>query len=215
LNKLNRIAWLASLDFNTPIYFIIYSKDDLQILDKFESWSIRSFCGKKTQIEKQIIISDLKAKYNIEQEYFPPHLAITDKYTAKQFCNDLLDYHITPICCKSIDPKDAIFAGAALKNNDEVITLEIAIGSVMVRKVTRFGQIDFRYKFYPGQEMPWQFTGNTLVDWGIKEVLCDLNYLLPKGFVVELSYYKKFVGIKKRPQIYWDIYPLNQYPNTK
>jgi len=215
LNKLNRIAWLASLGFNTPVYFIIFSKDDLQILDKFGSWSIRSFCGKKTQIERQIIISDLKAKYNIEQEYFPPHLAIANKYTAKHFCSDLLDYSITPICCKGIDPKDALFAGAALKDKDEIITLEIAIGPVMVRKVTRFGQIDFRYKFYPNQEMPWRFTGKSLIDCGIKEVLYDLNYLLPKEFVVELSYYKRFVGIKKRAQIYWDIYPLNQYPNTK
>jgi len=214
MDKISRIRFLRMLGFNTPRYIVVDSVSKLNFLDSEKEWSIRSF-DKKNRTKPLKFIKLIKKKYNIEEDYYPPHIPVVDAARAKEFCIDLLSFGITPIACPAINPKDALFAGAAQKESGEA-TLEIAYGPVMVRKVTREGKIDLGYTMPCLSAVPYlNITEDEAVNRGITAVLRDVCSLLPEGYLVELSYYKNPLGMKHLRQIYWDIYPINQYPGGK
>jgi len=214
VNKIRRIELLRLLGFNTPRYTVVDSVSKLDFLDSEKEWSIRSF-NKKDRVKPSKFIELIKKKYDIEVDYYPPHVPVIDAARAKAFCVDLLSFDVVPIACPVINPKDAVFAGAAKKEGG-VVTLEIAYGPVMVRKVTREGKIDLRHIMPCLDVIPYlSITEDDTINRGITAVVRDVCSLLPEGYLVELSYYKKPLGEKGLRQIYWDIYPVDQYPGGK
>lgn len=217
MNKLKRIRLLEQLDLNCPGYIVVACEDDISKLAGSDVWSIRSFL-------LPVLPSNIKLKqpslekfkqFPIEKAYYPPHAPVIKTKQAKRFLKLLINYHLVGLACPVIDPKDAVFAGAACREND-IITIEVAKGPVMVRKVTRDGEIDYRYVLNANIEgYLYLLTEDPGMNEGLNTIYRDLSEKLPNGYLVELSYYKKPIGAKKQKQIYWDIYKVNHYPNLK
>jgi len=199
---------MKTLGFNVPKYAVIESYEYLGLLALENKWSIRSFMPPGSKFGPK----DLQdfSNYPIEKSYIPPHCPSINSDLAVGFCRRLLDHKLKPLACPVIDPKNAIFAGAGIRQNSN-IRLEIAIGPVMVRKVTREGIIDFSFSFTKGTTPGLIGTPN--IDNGLLAVINDLNNKLPSGYMIELSWYNYPIGCYNKKQIYWDMYQNDKFPD--
>lgn len=177
-------------------------------LTQKEFWSIRSYSVNPNLHSSAGFLEEF-SEFPIESNYFPPHCPKISKFLAPKFCFALLKRRMFALACPLIDPKLALFAGAAVKEKG-IITLEIARGPVMVRKVTREGLIDERHEFLPYYSPP-----SVSPRLEIQRVLYDLRNKMPENTCIELSYYSTRIGKLNQHQIYWDIYGLSSYPNME
>jgi len=107
------------------------------------------------------------------------------------------------MACSVINPKDAMWAGCALRTAKGV-RFELAYGPVMVRKVSRDGEIDVTFNITKKnlEYMP---------DWSVGFAARIIMEKVPVGSIVEVSLYKVDVGYKKENIIFWDVMPENKY----
>lgn len=217
--KIDRMNKLKRLDLNCPEYLVIKSLRDCRKLLRHDLWSIRSYPmdGRET-VNPLVQKSVLKAltTYPIERGIVPPHAPVISSTMGFSFAATLLVNGFTPMACKCINPMDAIWAGAAILFPKK-LTIEVAANrghGVMVRQVTRDGEIDHAFDFnvdvakiiaHGNPPTPKVF----LV--GIAEAFLEILKSVPVNNVVELSWYKNPVGWKEEQLIFWDIHPINKY----
>jgi len=202
--KIRRIQHLKELGLNCPEYMVIRKPSDTELLKKYPRWSIRSFptIGLKISTSDLLQLKEFKAL--LEPSIVPPHAPSISTTLAIPLCKAMLKLGYYPMPCPVIDPKDAQWAGCAIRT-PKGVTLEIAVGPVMVRKVSRDGEIDVKYKNITKDKL--KLLDNILVKTAILEILQKV----PVGFVLELSWYNVPVGYQDSHLIFWDIMPSNKY----
>lgn len=193
MNKFERIQRVRQLGLNTEDCILVTKKEDLVdnvFLEQFTQYSIRTFWKDGNEIRKT------------------PHSAVVllkDLWTKS--CK-LLHDGLYLIIKDAIDPKDALFAGAALKTSDEII-IEIANGPVTVREVTHKNNIDERYtadlnkRIFVNVPEP----RNLLKILVMKRCLYEFMSVDKANIIFEFSYYNIPVGWKHEQFICWEITP--------
>lgn len=207
------IEKLKELDLNCPEYLFLDDYHDVGKLEPEAEYSIRSIPKKGfPAFVKHSIMKMLSRSFAYLESHWPPHAYYMLGNKAKSFCSILLALDIQPMVCKLIDPDNALFAGAALRAENSII-IEIAIGPVMVRKVTRDGEIDFSLRFHiseTNEEIEKKLKAlPDKVKEGLLKIAKETAEKLPEGYVIELSYYNIPIGRKQQKQIYWDIYKMS------
>jgi len=205
--KIRRIQQLKELGLNCPEYMVIRKPSDTKYLDKHPKWSIRSFptVGLKVSVEDLKSKSLEKFKEWLEPNVVPPHAPSISTVAAKLLCKGMLKLGYYPMPCPVIDPKDALWAGCAYRGKNKV-KFELAIGPVMVRKVSRDGEIDISLSIT--RESLDYLSG---IDLRLYYAAVEIFDKVPPGFILELSCYTLPIGIKQQNLIFWDIMPSNKY----
>jgi len=203
--KIQRMLKLKKLGLNCPEYIVIRRGSDTSLLEKEKEWSIRSFPFSGVVQDKTVLqalkgagLGDL-----IESNVVPPHAPAIETEDAKEFCWILLNYNFHPMACPVINPKDAMWAGCALRTAKGV-RMELAYGPVMVRKVSRDGEIDITYNIT-------RENLELMPDFSVGFAARIIMEKVPVGSIVEVSLYKVDVGYKKENIIFWDVMPRNKY----
>ena len=203
------IEKLKELDLNCPEYLFLENYHDINKLEPGAEYSIRSIPKKDfPAFAKHSIMKILSKNFSYVEPHWPPHAYYILGNEAKGFCSILLALGIQPMVCKLIDPDDAVFAGAAIREENSII-IEIAIGPVMVRKVTRDGEVDFSFSYHINEVDTIEEKLKTLpneVKEGLLNIAKEIAEKLPENHIIELSYYRIPIGWKRQKQIYWDIY---------
>jgi len=203
------IEKLKELNLNCPEYLFLENYHDINKLEPGAEYSIRSIPKKDfPAFTKQSILNMLSRCYAFLEPHWPPHVYRILGNKAKSFCSILLALEIQPMVCKLIDPSDAVFAGAAIREENSII-IEIAIGPVMVRKVTRDGEVDFSFSYHINEVDAIEEKLKTLpceVKEGLLNIAKEIAEKLSENHIIELSYYRIPIGWKQQKQIYWDIY---------
>jgi len=203
--KIRRIQQLKELGLNCPEYMVIRKPSDTELLKKHPRWSIRSFPTVGLKMDKSDLLQLEKYKALLEPDVVPPHAPSIDSTLAIPLCKAMLKLGYYPMPCPVIDPKDAQWAGCAYRGKDRV-KLELAIGPVMVRKVSRDGEIDLTVNVTKDE-----LNYLSEIDLRLYYAVLEIFDKVPPGFILELSYYLKPVGIKRLGLIFWDIMPSNKY----
>jgi len=203
------IEKLKELNLNCPEYLFLENYHDINKIDPYAEYSIRSVPKKDfPAFTKHSIMELLSNRFRYLEPHWPPHAYYMLGNKAKNFCSILLALDIQPMVCKLIDPDDAVFAGAAIREESSII-IEIAIGPVMVRKVTRDGEVDFSFSYHISEVDSIEEKLKTLpneVKEGLLNIAKEIAEKLPENHIIELSYYRIPIGWKQQKQIYWDIY---------
>lgn len=218
MDKIERIRTLARLGLNTPQYIVISKPDDIWLLKVHDTWSIRTQRRIRTRNTTTNIKEFTTAFYrlldslDIQHDSSPgfPHLDLVSQEMAITLSMLLLKAGFKLLACEGIDYKNHEFSGAALVEWEQ-ITLELADGPVMVRKVTVDGEIDRR--IYYGNKANKHHN-----DPRVCEVIAQLLMLqFWRGFkpmIVELSYHKNPIGQQGIKPLFWDFHFDDKYEDV-
>lgn len=221
-SKIARIRVLQALGLNTPDYRFIFEYGHIgQHIFDHKKWSIRSQGPKDTKLLKKLVrpaFSNVDLTLLLEKDkktgepYLPPHFPVITAPDAFEALRIMIGEGYQAIICPCINPKDAEFAGAAIRL-DNSINLEVADGPVMVRKVTREGKIDRRFDWNTinsDEQEIWDYFKEIYHDGRIGQVFIEL-LKMPKFHIIELSWYKPKVGWKPDHFVCWDLMPYDLY----
>lgn len=194
MNKFDRIQRVKYLGLNTENCILVTRKNELvdnPFLEQFTQFSIRTFWADGDEIRKT------------------PHSAVICKKDLYKTGCSLLKQGLHLIIKDCINPKDAIFAGAALKTCNEII-IEIANGPVTVRTVTHDNNIDERYTYnLKTRKLHTEFYNKSIIFQSERIFNCIEQFKTIKeiNIIFEFSYYKKQIGWKNESFICWEITP--------
>lgn len=180
LNKFEQILLVKRLGLNTEDSVLVKSIDDFSWLWEF--------------VDNEPAIS-LRTMHPSDNHVKTPHYPFVLKQDAERRIREVLDLGFYGIVARPIDPKDTLFAGAALIEDSFKICLELANGPCTVRRVTHEGFIDYRIN-YP-EQIPERRE--------MREMIAELKKVPFRACVVELSYYRIPVGYKHEHVIIWGI----------
>lgn len=211
LTKLQRAERLRELGFNVPSYVAINSTADIRYFrEKREEdrFSIRTQPKSKwitkevMRLEGKALIEAAKELGILIEDTVPPHAYNVTRDQAICICGMLSGSPFTALVCDAIDYQNSAWAGAAIRQ-DNKITVELAKGPCMVRKVTHDGIVDLRVVY----NMADQCTAiPSDEEWpGLATALYELRNL-PNNMIAELSWYKVPVGYKRENLLFWDAY---------
>lgn len=177
-NKFERIKVIKLCDVNTEDSFLIsgeHSENTLKnALMSYDFISLRTFREKETHC---------------------PHYPYISVEIAIPIIKKLLFEGYSTIIAKPVNPEDCLFAGAAMKNGNQ-LTIEIADGPGTVRRVTNNGKIDRRYSV-----KSYELTNDNMVNYCISQ----FNKIPLDNCIFEFSWYNKPVGYKQQNFILWEV----------
>jgi hypothetical protein len=190
LDKFQRIQLVRALGLNTQEDVLITSEDDWENhqswLDRFDRYTVRSFHKDPSRTGSD------------------PCFEIIDREEFEKHRSRLLEEGWNLIIAAPVDPADAAFAGAIMRDGEKAI-VEISRGpNPIVRQVTHRGQIDDRFVVGIGESF-----GDSMVDealaqiWHLERRLSKLQAL--RSAIYEFSYYHNPVGHKRQNVIFWEI----------
>lgn len=137
-----------------------------------------------------------------------PHFPVVDRADIPYIIHDVLNMNLYAIVATPIDPKDALLAGAILKNHNKY-SIELARGPCTVRRVTHDNIIDIKFEWLVGINTPLSAVlPPECVEGDFFMLLAMMRECVLIPFtkcVIELSYYSVTVGYKKECVIIWGI----------
>lgn len=172
-------------------------------------WSIRSQSSRVLSREayktKSAAIFSVADHLGLPHEMgIAPQFIDLENNLARKACLLLIEYKFTPLVFPSVDYHNALWAGAAQKQCDRIV-IEVNRQPVTARKLTRDGVVGERYEFTNRGKL-LKSTTSTSPDLTIIALLNKLIADIPIDFTVEISMYKKPVGILHEELLFWDGY---------
>jgi hypothetical protein len=190
MNKYERIQYVRRLNLNTENSIAVRKQSDLyrQFINERKYFSVRTCYWDETGIDEKKVINT-------------PHHPVVTKRQLFKLAPKLFKRKLTLIVADVIDPKDALFAGCALKDKHH-FWIEIAYGPVTVRRVTHECVIDFSKKVglhtkIKANECEFYEELNICLDYFRKVMLSHI--------IFEFSWYKKHIGWNNEHFVCWEI----------
>lgn len=195
LTKFERINLVRRLGLNTQNDILVTSEEEWQRyqpwLNQFDGYTVRTFPREQSRVGTE------------------PSFEIISRGEFENRWKGLLNEGWNLIIAEPIDPKDAVVAGAILRDGS-LTEVEIVRGPrPVVRQVTHEGRVDDRFRVHTGGS-----TGDEMVDealskiWEMERTHHNLDGL--KSIIYEFSWYRPKVGYKRENAIFWEITGLNR-----
>lgn len=182
MNKFDQIRLVRLLGLN--------SEESILIKHRADCYIAHAFLGKHTHLS-------LRTMDPTDPHRKTPHFPLMLKENLTEQLHDLLDQGFQCIVATPIGPEDTLYAGAVMLDG-AYMTIELAKGPCTVRKVTHEGIIDISYDLI-------RPNFDEIASLEIREIALETQKVPFDPCVIEVSYYKQPVGIKKQNVIIWDI----------
>lgn len=193
LTKEDKIKLVRRFGLNTETNIVIKTTEpeDLDKLETFVNYHNLSKVSIRTQA--------------IDNSRSTPHYPIIEVKDLFHIVRELVDSGYHAIVATPIDPKDAVLAGAVLKEGSK-FTLEFAIGPYTVRRVTHQGIIDINLTYdVRTKEVRIIKLYDDLYLINLIEIISQCRKVPISECIIELSYYRIPVGHRNNNIIIWDI----------
>lgn len=193
LTKIDKILLVRRLRLNTETNIVIQSHSHSELL------KLHNFIKLHDIDEVSIRTQAADGSRNT------PHYPIVKAEDAFEVVTDLIIKGYYAIVATPINPKDAVLAGAVLKEGP-IFTIELAIGPHTVRRVTHEGLIDITAKYDIRSKEIYNCNKiNPYYIVAITEILNECKKIPLRECIAEVSYYRKEVGYLNKNVIIWDI----------
>lgn len=193
MNKWEKIDLVRKLGLNTEENILIQSVEPDEI-SRLTNFVLRH---KLSAVSIRTMSSDNMIK--------TPHYPLVKGEDVPSKIYSIIAENFSAIVATPIDPKDALLAGAVLKE-DGKFYMEFARGRYTVRRVTHEGIIDISVIYDDFKETIDAPKKPNIDEWNLIEAIKAECLKIPfKKCVIELSYYNILVGYKKEHVIIWDI----------